>query len=407
MHLFTQTYAPKKASDIVGQEKAIEQVRHFIHAFKKQKNKCLILHGPPGCGKTSIAHCVAREETLELVELNASDVRDKEGISTILGGALKQQSLFFRGKIILLDEIDGISGSGDRGGVAALLSLLESSTFPVICTAIDPYADNLKQLRKASTLVECQELNPALLTALMTKICDAEKIRADPTAVRTLARMAGGDGRAALNDLHSLASVTKQLTVENIHTLGSREQLESVPQALVKVFKTKQLDIALHAFDAVDEEPDQLLAWVQENLPQEYTKPEDLARAYDYVSRADIMRKRIRRWQYWRLLVYISAYMTGGVAVSKDEKNPSFVSYKPTMRGLFIWQANMKYTKRKSIAEKLAPALHTSSKQVVNNVIPYLRGMFRNTTPRAAAMAAGIAEQYDLDEDEVTWLKGR
>lgn len=407
MPLFSHTYSPKKASDIAGQEKAVEQVRHFITNFKKQKNKCLILHGPPGCGKTSIAHCVAREENLELVELNASDVRDKEGITSVLGGALKQQSLFFRGKIILLDEIDGLSGSGDRGGVAAVLSLLEISTFPVVCTAIDPYDDKLKQLRKASTLVECQELSHPLITDLLTAVCAKEKITADPSAIRSIARMAGGDARAALNDLHTLAAVSKQLAPEHLTALGGREQVESVPQALIKVFKTKQLDIALHAFDAVDEEPDQLLAWVQENLPHEYTKPEDLARAYGYVSRADIMRRRIRRGQYWRLLVYISAYMTGGVAVSKDEKNPSFVAYKPTMRGLFIWQANMKYTKRKSIAEKLAPALHTSSKQVINNVIPYLQGMFRNAAPRAAAMAAGIAEQYDLDEDEVGWLRGR
>ena len=407
MPLFTQTYAPKQARDIIGQEKPIEQVRHFVKNFKKQKNKCLILHGPPGCGKTSIAHCVAQEENLELLELNASDVRDKEGISTILGGAVKQQSLFFRGKIILLDEIDGISGSGDRGGVAALLSLLESSTFPVICTAIDPYDDKLKQLRKASTLVECQHLSHALLAELLTTICTKEKITAEPLALRTLARHAGGDARAALNDLHTLSSTKKQLTAPELASLDSREQLESVPQALVKVFKTKQLDIALHAFDAVDEEPDQLLAWVQENLPSEYTLPSDLARAYDYISKADIMRRRIRRWQYWRLLVYVSAYMTGGVAVSKDEKNPAFIPYKQTMRGLFIWQANMKYAKRKSIAEKLAPALHTSSKQVINHVIPYLQGMFRSAAPRAAAMTAGIAESYDLDEDEVAWLKGK
>lgn len=407
MSLFSHTYAPKKAGDIAGQEKAVEQVRHFIKNFKKQKSKCLILHGPPGCGKTSIAHAIAKEENLELVELNASDVRDKEGILSVLGGALKQQSLFFKGKIILLDEIDGLSGSGDRGGVAAVLSLLESSTFPIICTAIDPYADNLKQLRKASMLVECTELSHVLITDLLSLVCTKEKITADPAALRSIARMAGGDARAALNDLHTLAAVSKQLSPEHLSALGGREQVESVPQALIKVFKTKQLDIALHAFDAVDEDSDQLLAWVQENLPHEYTKPEDLARAYDYISRADIMRRRIRRWQYWRLLVYISAYMTGGVAVSKDEKNSSFVSYKPTMRGLFIWQANMKYAKRKSIAEKLAPALHTSSKQVINHVIPYLRGMFKNTTPRAAAMAAGIAEEYDLDDDEVAWLKGK
>ncbi|MDO8643014.1 MAG: replication factor C large subunit [Candidatus Woesearchaeota archaeon] len=407
MALFTQKYAPKKNSDIVGQDHAIAQVQLFIKNFKQQKHRCLILHGPAGCGKTSIAHVVAHGENLELVELNASDVRNKEGISSVLGGALKQQSLFFRGKIILLDDIDGISGSGDRGGVAALLSLLETSSFPVICTAIDPFADNLKPLRKASTLVACALLDYASISSLLTTICAAEKITADPVALRTLARHAGGDARAALNDLYTLTGGTHTLTAAEVAGLDAREQLESIPNALLKVFKTKQLDIALHAFDLVDEEPDQILSWIQENLPHEYNRPADLARAYDYLSKADIMRRRIRRWQYWRFLVYVSAYMTGGVAVSKDEKNHAFITYKQTMRGLMIWQANMKYTKRKSIAEKLAPALHTSSKNVVNNVIPYLQGMFRNTTPRSTPMTAQIATEYELDDDEVAWLKGK
>ncbi len=407
MTLFTHTYAPKKSIDIIGQEKAIAQVRSFITNYKKQKKKCLILHGPSGCGKTSTVHVVAHEEHLELVELNASDVRNKESISTLLGAVLKQQSLFFRGKIALLDEIDGLSGANDRGGVAALLSLLDTARFPVICTAVDPYADRLKPLRKASTLIECAELTPTSVLSLLTTICQHEKIVADPVALRMLARHAGGDARAALNDLYLLASATKKLATPDVVALDAREQLESVPQALVKIFKTKQLDVALHAFDHVGEDLDTLLLWVQENLPYEYVHRSDLACAYEFLSKSDRMRSRIRRTQYWRLLVYVSAFMTGGVAVAKDEKNPAFTPYKPTSKGLSIWLANRKYAYRKSIAEKLAPALHTSSKQVINTLLPSLRVIFQSTTPTGIAMAASIAEEYDIDEEEVAWLKGK
>src|SRR3989344_2606521 len=112
-----QKYLPKKPSDLKGQQEALKQLETFIDQFKRQKKKAALIYGTSGTGKTSAVYCLASERNVEVIEVNASEFRNKEGIDRIVGGALGQQSLFSKGKIILIDEVDGISGTKDRGGL--------------------------------------------------------------------------------------------------------------------------------------------------------------------------------------------------------------------------------------------------------------------------------------------------
>ena len=112
---WVEKYRPKKFIEIKGQPLAIEKVNNFIKTFKFTKKKALILHGPPGTGKTTLAHVAANELDCEIFELNASDLRNKKKLQAILKPALEQQSLIKDSKIILVDEVDGISVA-DWGG---------------------------------------------------------------------------------------------------------------------------------------------------------------------------------------------------------------------------------------------------------------------------------------------------
>src|SRR3989344_970244 len=116
---------------------------------------------------------------------------------------------------------------------------------------------------------------------------------------------------------------------------------------------------------------EKIFLWIDENLPREYDKPDDLAKAYDVLSRADVMYGRISRWQHWRFLSYVSELLTAGIAVSKKEKYSKFVQYQPTQRILKIWIANQKYLKRKAIAQKIAGATHSSVKEVIKDMDYY------------------------------------
>src|SRR3989344_8756141 len=136
---FTFKYAPKTSAEIVGQEKALAELRDFIINYPKKKYRAAILHGPIGTGKTSSVYALAKELNYDLLELNSSDMRNAEKINSFLSSALGQQSLFFRPKLILVDEIDNLSGAKDRGCIPEIVKAIEKSLFPVIMTANDIY----------------------------------------------------------------------------------------------------------------------------------------------------------------------------------------------------------------------------------------------------------------------------
>ena len=393
-------YLPNNLKEFHGQTKAVDQLQQFIINFKQQPKKAMLLYGPYGSGKTCSVHALANEIGYEVLEVNASDVRNKASIEEVVGGAISQQPLFNKGKIILLDDIDGLSGTGDRGGATTLAKLISKTGFPMVLTAHEPWDKKLAPIKKKAVLVEFEVLNSDEVLKILQKICKKEKVSYEDQALKTLARYAGGDLRAAINDLQMLSSSGK-LSRKDLRSLDQREKTSSMQEALTKIFKTTDPKIAISAFDNVDENVDKWFLWIDENLAKEYTKPADLSRAYDSVSKADRFFRRIRRWQHWRFLVYINALLTSGVAVAKDEKYKEMIKYGPTTRILRIWRANMKYHKRKAIAAKIAEHTHSSTKTALTQTLPYLQIIFKKNK----RVAASITEDLELDKDEVDWLR--
>jgi replication factor C large subunit len=398
---WTKKYQPETTNEVQGHDKALLELKNFILNFKNQKKKASIIYGSSGVGKTCSVYALASDLNYEVFELNASDFRNKNMIESRLGSAIMQRSLFSSNKIILIDEIDGLSGKKDRGGVSALAKLLDKSIFPVIMTATNPYDRKLNALRKKANLIQFHNLNYLSVFSVLKNICNKEKIKFNEIALKSLARHAAGDLRSAINDMQTLTHENKELKEDNLKELSDRNRTENMLSALMKVFKTTDINIAIKAFENVEENIDKQFLWIDQNLPVEYQKPEDLARAYDCLSKADVFKGRIRRWQYWRFLVYVNALISAGVAVAKDEKYRGFTSYKPTTRILKLWRANMKYQKRKSIASKIAEKTHTSSKRALQDTLPYLSVIFKKNKN----LSDKLAQEFDLDKDEIEWLK--
>ncbi len=393
--MWAQKYKPTLA-DIPQDTKTLND---FATNYAKQKKRALMLHGPTGTGKTSAVHALAKKLGLELIEVNASDYRNADEINAKVGNALKQQSLFSTGKLVLVDEIDGISGNEDRGGVSALADLIADSKFPIIMTANDPWDSKFNTLRTKSTLVEFGQVNIIAMVPVLQKILEKESIKADELILKTLARRSGGDLRGAINDLQTLAQVNA-LTMQGLETLHDREHSESIMQALVKILKSTDPQVAVTALDLVDEDIDEAFLWIDENLPKEYKNPADLARAYEALSKADVYRGRIRRWQYWRYLAYVDVLLTAGVAVAKDKKSTEFVSYGRTQRLLKIWMANQKYNRRKRVATKLGIATHCSMKKALHETLPLVHRLYQQKHSSTEA----ITHELKLDEEELEWL---
>ncbi|MFH1332223.1 MAG: replication factor C large subunit [archaeon] len=389
--LWTEKYKPKSLKELYGHNKAVEEVKSFV---LQKKKGALLIYGGTGNGKTSAVHALARELDYELLEVNASDTRNKANIESILGISSKQMSLFKKSKIILVDEVDGITGQEDRGGVQALVKVIEETKVPIIIISNEPFSQKLAPLRTKCKTIEFGTLSYVTIANILKKICEAEKIKYDEGILKDLARRAGGDARGAINDLQILTSVKN--TLENLDELGEREQKESIINALRVIFKSRKPENVLGALNKTDLDLDEAMLWIDANLPLEY-KGEDLVNAYEQISRADVFKGRIRRWQHWAFLVYVNALLTAGVAMAKKEKNEHFVSYKRTGRILKLWQAKMRNAKRNIIAEKLAATTHTSRRRAIQE-LPYLKPIFKK------GKGGEIVEQLELSEEEVEWL---
>lgn len=399
---FTIKYAPKSTKEIMGQDNAAVKLKAFVSNFKQQRKRALILHGPPGSGKTSSIYALAKETNAEILEVNASDFRDEEKLNASIGQASKQRSLFFQSKILLVDEIEGIFGQLDRGAIPTLVRLIKSTAFPMILTANDVWDKKFSALRSACELVEFKRPDHQTVLTVLRAVCQSENINYEEKALASLARRSGGDIRGALIDLQTLTE-SNSFTMDNLSLLGERHQTETIFNALMKVFKTTDAFVARTAFEDLGENLDEILLWVDENLPKEYTKPADLARAYEKLARADIFRGRIMRKQHWHFLAMVSILASAGIALSKDQKYSTFVRYSPTQRILKIWRANQRFLQRKSIAEKIAQKTHCSTKVALQHTLPYLQPLFKKDKKAAQP----IADFLDLNSEEAAWLAGK
>lgn len=397
---FHLKYTPQELSGIKGQDEAVKAISQGLTEFHRLKKKAFLLYGPPGAGKTCLATAAAQEFNLELVEINASEHRNEEQILSKVGGAIRQQSLFSKGKLILIDDVDGIVGNADRGGLPALVSLLKETSFPIILTCINPWDTKFSALRKQCTLLELPPLQAQTIFLILKEICNREGILADDESLKSLARRSGGDCRAASNDLELLSAGTHCLSQEMLELMGDRDKEETMLKALLKVFKTTDLKIALGAFEHVRGDIDEQFLWVDENLPREYAPAKDIAQGYESLSKADLYKSRISRWQHWRFLVYANAFLSGGVALAKQARKKEFTAYQPTGRLLKYWWAKQKSFKKKAIAERMASQCHMSLKDSVG-YIPFFREIFR----RNSIMAAYLSEAFSLDSEEQAWLR--
>ncbi len=397
MALFTSKYAPQNSSQVFGQQLAVSQLKDFIVNYKRQKYRAALLQGPIGNGKTSSVYALARELGYDLIEINSSDIRNEDAITSLLGSAVHQQSLFFRPKIILVDEIDNISGTHDRGCLPAILKIMEKSSFPIILTANDVSDSKYKSMVKNTLLIEFHPLQYRTIAHALLWVAEQENISIDEKAVNTLARKADGDLRSALLDLQ-VCSAGGACTVQEVASLSDRKKTESILNALQIIFKSSSIENSLSALDDLDMDLRDVFFWIDTNLPQEYLEAQSLAKAYEWLARADVFQGRIARQQHWRFLVYINNLLTAGISSAKEQKNPQFIPYHPTMRFLRMWQAKMKWAQRKEIALKLAAATHTSQ-NVALGQMPYLQAMFRKNAGEK------IAEELELSEEEVEWLR--
>ena len=392
-------FKPKKLDEVIGQENFVLKLKNFIKNFRQEKFNAVILSGPTGCGKTASVYALKNELNLEIIEINASDFRNKANIEKFVGSASQQSSLFMKEKVVLVDEIDGLSGVKDRGGLTALAKIIDNSKFPIIMTTNDVSNKKFKAVRKKSLIIEFRKLSYGDVLSILTNIAKKSNLEFSESSLKKIALKSGGDARAAINDLQIVENNGK-IDEKDLDLLSYRNKKRELNDVLRIVFKTTDPLVAIHSFDDLSVNYDEVMMWEDENIPLEYVDPISRFNAYDSLSKADIFRRKIRRRQHWRFLVYIKALLSAGVAVAKDKKNKNIVKYVQNSRPLTYWMMNRANKYRDSVSEKLAEELHISTRVAKRDVIPYFRKIFVFD----AKFRTKITDSLELDAQEVAWL---
>lgn len=393
--MWTEKYRPESLSEYRGASSEKKDLKKHVENWE-QGDKAVLLHGQAGTGKTSLVQALANDLGYELVETNASDVRTKSKLKSELKEATRQASFMGGKKLILIDEVDGMSGNSDRGGVKEIGTIVDETRFPIVMTANDAYDNSIRSLRNKAKTIELGSVHTNSIAAFLRDILDEEGIEYEEGVPKRIARQAGGQMRSAINDLDAIARGKERITKEDMDVIGQRDNRQEIFDSLKIIFKTKNLSNANQATENLDEDADTMLQWIRENIPREYKRPGDLSRAYDWVSKADVFNGRIRRRMNWKLLKYVYDFSTIGVALAKEEKYKGWTKYQYPSKIRQMGQSQASRQKLDSISSKMGEKLHMSKKDVKAD-LPLYANLFRERPE--------IAEGLELDEKEVEFLE--
>lgn len=369
---WTEKYTPEKTLEVIGQKKAVDQFLIWYRAWRPGK-KVAMLHGPAGVGKTCLIEALGKEKNLEIIELNASDYRSASKIKEVIGQSMRQKSLFKKSKLFLIDEIDGLAGREDRGGVGEIIKIIKTSQYPIVLTVNNPYNLKLRFLRQYCLMIKFGKVFYWDLIKRLDFICQKEGIKCDKEILRQIAKRSGGDLRSAINDLETLARDKKEIKQADLESLGIREKKANIFDVLKIIFKTKTALAAKLSIGNIDKNPDEIFLWIEQNIVNEYERPEEIAKAFEMLSRADLFRNRIRKRQNWKLQKYMIDLMSAGVAVSKKEMYRKFSRYQPPDKIRFLGRTKIKRKEEKERLLELSKQLHCSTKKIREEFVPFLK----------------------------------
>jgi len=420
---WAEKYRPRSLREIAGNPEAIQRIRDWGESWKSgkiPKKKALVFEGKPGVGKTTAALALANDMGWGLIELNASDIRNEENIKEIaMRGSLYEtfndsgdylSSKEGKRKLIVIDEADnlyeGKGEAGDKGGRKAIIETVKVTMQPIILIVNDPYelfkGEQGQVLRSLVEEIKFRSLNYKQISSTILKmICARENIMVDRTILDRIAQRSGGDVRAAINDLQMLATGKKTITEKDLEYLGTRDIVENIYSATLDVILSMSMKTSRDALNSVDEDPSLIMQWIDENVTHEYLDIEDLSRAFDYISEANLYLGRIRRMQYYGFLSYVYDFLSA-VSIAKKHKygihgklnSPEF------LKALSQRKKSRDY--RDIISNKLSKIIHESVDTTSFEFFEIFMKIFRNDINFAAWNTVVL----NLSEEEIDFLSG-
>lgn len=337
--LWTEKYRPQDIDQVLGNRDLILQIQAWIESTDDNKKRAILISGPPGIGKTSLANCLLSNYGYQVREFNASDTRTRTMIGEALYRSVNMGRLFQDSDPIgiIMDEIDGIFG----GGIVELIKYLDPKQTPakhfppIICTCNNPTDRKLNELKKYVDRYPFEPPSPDELQELMEIICQQEEIKLTQEAKKLILRFAGEDYRSLVNYLQNLyntyylatpshqsstntpskspstrPAITADQVCEFNQNLSSRQNVPEVIVGLKSLLEARSPPSTSRAMRAYYHHKTTFQTSIYENYPRiiltgkkndRLTKLKLFSRVLDDISMADLLDKEIHRSVSWNL----------------------------------------------------------------------------------------------------------
>ena len=249
MNLWVDKYKPRTIDDIIGNSNKIKLIEKWMKEFSDpDSKKILLLTGPPGIGKTSLANLILKKYGYNVIEFNASSLRGPKNIREVFDNILEYRSVidFFSGGKnptgVIMDEIDTLCNGGDKGGMMEFLSIIKSKKKknrfniinPIICTYNEFSDKKIKELITLSVEIKLSKPSTEELMTVVDKIEKEEGLNIDFDAKHILIKHSMGDIRKLIGLLYDIYLINgkKQITLE-------------IVENMLNIFMKKNIDIQI------------------------------------------------------------------------------------------------------------------------------------------------------------------
>jgi replication factor C subunit 1 len=366
---------PRVLEEIVGHTEHIKTLKRWLKRWTDEgAGTPAFMSGPPGIGKTSIAHLLAAQAGYAVQEWNASDGRSAATLKTL---AVSNQKHLGEPFLLIMDEVDGLA---DHGGVQALADILRKATIPVICIANE-------RPQKLKTLIGL--CSPALALGRLSDT-DLQKILGETATPRARSRShiieaARGDARAALNmvRLQGLGAGQKKDATYTIFSAAQTVFDRDIPYSVAET-------AALSDYMMIP-------SMVEEGYVAASKSLKQTLRAAEYITHGDVLNERMQHTQDWSLLPYRVA---SAVAAARTVKGETPYHLFPSWLGKYSTRA-----KNQRLVRRIALDTGYNGRSVRLDLMPCLdRLVLGSSSGLDTKRAVSVLDTIGIDRD--TYMDG-